>query len=398
MIFVPFYSLYWWYTRGEKVNQEFSQRNYASTGNGIVYLILAIFGLSIVSMAIMQSDFNSLMPEIHLEQRSTRKMNENLMDLTDLGLSEEELFCHIENNAADAEKITAPRYSYWRSVLRVFFRKKINSVILAILAILVVFSFVYPMFSGYDATANVIVENGKNLNPADAMDKYGHNIHWILGSGPAGESVFDKLWAGSRISLALAFVCALINMTIGVVIGAIWGFSKKFDIIMTEVYNIVGNVPYILLISVIVMILTASFWSMVFALTLTGWLGIAYFIRTQVIIIRDREYNLASRCLGTSTMRIALKNILPFMVSVIVTIAATEIPSYISYEAFLSYIGLQMSDMSLGKIIERASASMFTPGRELQFWAPVAVASVITVVLYVVGQNLGDASDPRTHM
>ena len=325
-------------------------------------------------------------------------MNENLIDLTDLGLSEEELFCHIENNAADAEKITAPRYSYWRSVLRVFFRKKINSVILAILAILVVFSFVYPMFSGYDATANVIVENGKNLNPADAMDKYGHNIHWILGSGPAGESVFDKLWAGSRISLALAFVCALINMTIGVVIGAIWGFSKKFDMIMTEVYNIVGNVPYILLISVIVMILTASFWSMVFALTLTGWLGIAYFIRTQVIIIRDREYNLASRCLGTSTMRIALKNILPFMVSVIVTIAATEIPSYISYEAFLSYIGLQMSDMSLGKIIERASASMFTPGRELQFWAPVAVASVITVVLYVVGQNLGDASDPRTHM
>ncbi len=325
-------------------------------------------------------------------------MNENLIDLSDLGLTEEELFTHVENSAADAEKITAPRYSYWRSVLRVFFRKKINTVILLILAFLVVFSFVYPIFSGYDATANVIVEGGKNLNPADAMDKYGHNIHWILGSGPAGESVFDKLWSGSRISLALAFVCAIINMTIGVVIGAVWGFSKKFDIIMTEVYNIVGNVPYILLISVIVMILTASFWSMVFALTLTGWLGIAYFIRTQVIIIRDREYNLASRCLGTSTMRIALKNILPFMVSVIVTLAATEIPSYISYEAFLSYIGLQMSDMSLGKIIERASASMFTPGRELQFWAPVAVASIITVVLYVVGQNLGDASDPRTHM
>ncbi len=325
-------------------------------------------------------------------------MNENIIDLQDLGFSEEELFSPVENSAADAEKITAPRYSYWRSVLRVFFKKKINSVILAVLAFLVIFSFVYPMFSGYDATANVIVENGKNLAPADAMEKYGQNIHWILGSGPAGESVFDKLWAGSRISLALAFVCAIINMTIGVVVGAVWGFSKKVDIIMTEVYNIVGNVPYILLISVIVMILTASFWSMVFALTLTGWLGIAYFIRTQVIIIRDREYNLASRCLGTSTFRIALKNILPFMVSVIVTLAATEIPSYISYEAFLSYIGLQMSDMSLGKIIERASASMFTPGRELQFWAPVAIASIITVVLYVVGQNLGDASDPRTHM
>ncbi len=324
-------------------------------------------------------------------------MNEKI-NLNDLGLSEEELFSHVENSAANAEKITAPRYSYWKSVLRVFFRKKINTVILLLLAFLILFSVIYPSFSGYDPTANVIVENGKNLDPSQAMEKYGYNIHWILGSGPAGESVFDKLWTGSRISLALAFVCAVINMTIGVVVGAIWGFSKKVDVIMTEVYNIVGNVPYILLISVIVMLLTASFWSMVFALTLTGWLGIAYFIRTQVIIIRDREYNMASRCLGTSTIRIALKNILPFMVSVIVTLAATEIPSYISYEAFLSYIGLQMSDMSLGKIIERASASMFTPGRELQFWAPVAVASVITVVLYVVGQNLGDASDPRTHM
>ena len=73
LIFVPFYSLYWWYTRGEKVKQEFSQHNYASTGNGIVYLILAIFGLSIVSMAIMQSDFNSLKSETHSEQRSTMK-------------------------------------------------------------------------------------------------------------------------------------------------------------------------------------------------------------------------------------------------------------------------------------------------------------------------------------
>ncbi len=325
-------------------------------------------------------------------------MNDHLIDLSSLSLSEEELFTRVENSAADAEKITAPRYSYWRSVLRVFFKKKINTVILAILAFLVIFSFVYPMFSGYDATENVIVEGGKNLSPSKAMEKYGYNIHWILGSGPAGESVFDKMWSGSRISLALAFVCALINMTIGVVIGAVWGFSKKVDMLMTEVYNIIGNVPYILLISVIVMILSANFWSMVFALTLTGWLGIAYFIRTQVIIIRDREYNLASRCLGTSTMRIAIRNILPFMVSVIVTLAATEIPSYISYEAFLSYIGLQMSDMSLGKIIERASVSMFTPGRELQFWAPVAIASIITVVLYVVGQNLGDASDPRTHM
>jgi len=185
---------------------------------------------------------------------------------------------------------------------------------------------------------------------------------------------------------------------VGVCIGAIWGFSKKFDMFMTEVYNVVANVPYILLISVVVLIMSPSFWSMVFALTVTGWIAIAYFIRTQVIIIRDREYNLASRCLGTPITRIATKNILPFMTSVIVTLAATEIPSYISYEVFLSYIGMGLSDMSLGKLIQSAQSAMVTPGWEFEFWSPVAVASIITVVLYVVGQNLGDASDPRTHM
>ena len=234
--------------------------------------------------------------------------------------------------------------------------------------------------------------------PDAAIEKFGFDLKWILGTGGAGQSTFDAIWYGSSISISLAFVCAAINMLLGVAIGAVWGFSRKFDIFMTEVYNVIANVPYILLISVIVLIMSASFWSMVFALTITGWISIAYFIRTQVIIIRDREYNLASRCLGTPLTRIATKNILPFMTSVIVTLAATEIPSYISYEVFLSYIGMGLSDMSLGKLIEGAKSAMVTPGWELEFWSPIAVASIIAVVLYVVGQNLGDASDPRTHM
>ena len=147
-----------------------------------------------------------------------------------------------------------------------------------------------------------------------------------------------------------------------------------------------------------VMLFSASFWTMVLALTVTGWLAIAYFIRTQVIIIRDREYNLASKCLGTSTIKIAMKNILPFMTSIIVTLLATEIPSYISYEVFLSYIGMGLSDMSLGRLIYTAESAMVTPGWQFEFWSPVVIASIITIVLYVVGQNLGDASDPRTHM
>ena len=329
-------------------------------------------------------------------------MNEQLIDLNEFQLSDEELFSVVDHDELASERITAPRYSYWHSVFRVFFKKKINIVILALLAFIVVFAYVYPMVIGYDAEVdpfeNLMDPTSKHLGPLDAMEKFGYNLHWVLGSGAKGESTFDAIWYGSSISLSLALICALINMTMGVVIGAIWGFSKKVDIFMTEVYNIIANVPYILLISVLVLILSPSFWTMVFALTVTGWLGIAYFIRTQVIIIRDREYNLASKCLGTPILRIATKNILPFMTSVIVTLLATEIPSYISYEVFLSYIGMGLKDMSLGKLIESAQNAMTTPGWEMEFWSPVAIASIIAVVLYVVGQNLGDASDPRTHM
>ena len=319
-------------------------------------------------------------------------------DLEKFGMPEKELFAPVDHSDLESEKITAPRYSYWHSVFRVFFKKKINIIVLAILGVLIAFTYIYPLFVEYDKFGNLMDATTKHLSPQAAIDRLGMSIHWILGTGAAGQSTFDAVWFGSRISISLAFICAAINLSVGVVVGSIWGFSKKVDVIMQEVYNILANIPYILLIAVMVMLFKAGFWTMVLALTITGWLGIAYFIRTQVVIIRDREYNLASKCLGTSTIKIAMKNILPFMTSVIVTLAATEIPSYISYEVFLSYIGMGMSDMSLGRLIYESESAMLTPGWQFEFWSPVVVASIITIVLYVVGQNLGDASDPRTHM
>ena len=320
-------------------------------------------------------------------------MHEDLSQFTD-----EELFAPISHSDAESEKIAAPRYSYWKSVFRVFFRKKINIIALGLLLFVILFAYIYPAVTEYDPFANLLDPNSKHLGPSQALNYFGHELRWILGTGASGEPTFDAVWNGARISISLAFICAAINMVIGVMLGAVWGFSKKVDMVMMEVYTIIGNVPMILIISVLSMLFSPTFWTMVFALTIVGWLGIAYFIRTQVLIIRDREYNLASRCLGTSIFKIATKNILPFMTSVIVTLLATELPSYISYEVFLSYIGMGMSEMSLGRLIYAAEAAMVTPGWEMEFWSPVAIAAIITVVLYLVGQNLGDASDPRTHM
>ena len=308
-------------------------------------------------------------------------------------------FHFIDINTIQAERITAPRYSYWASVFRVFFRKKINIVLIILFIILIVSSFVVPAFAPYRPYENITDAKTFNLSPGKAMDYFGgFSFKWIFGSGQMGNSIFYGIMASARTSLVLAVICAAINMTIGIVLGAVWGYSKKFDAVMLVIHNIIANVPYILVISVLVYIIGAGFWSFIFALTITGWLGIAYFFRTQVMIIRDREYSLASRCLGTPIPRMISKNILPFLTSVIVTLLATELPSYISMEVFLSYIGVGLSAEvpSLGRMIQEAQASFLIYPWE--FWPPVAIAAAITIILYVLGQNLADASDPRTHM
>lgn len=314
-------------------------------------------------------------------------------------VNEDELFKFIDTDTIKSEKITAPRYSYWKSVFRIFFKKKVNWVLLIGLAALILASLIVPLIAPYDSVENVNLTSSYNKSPAESWAMFGgFSFKYLFGTGIFGNSIFYGIWASAKTSILLAVICAAINMFIGIVIGAIWGYSKKFDQVMTVIYNIVANVPYILVVSVLVYVIGSGFWPFVLALTLTGWMGIAYFFRTQVVIIRDREYNLASRCLGTPILRVVTKNVLPFLTSVIVTILAAELPGYISMEVFLSYIGigLSASTPSLGRMIQEAQTAFITFPWE--FWPPVTVAAIVTIILYVVGQNLADASDPRTHM
>ena len=314
--------------------------------------------------------------------------------------NEDKLFRFVEEEDMKAsEKIIAPRYSYWRSVFRVFFKKKINIAMIIFLVMIVLVSFIMPIFWPYDPFENVTNASSFNLKPSAAMEMFGgFSFKYLLGTGAMGNSILYGIVSSARTSLLLAVICASINMVVGIIVGAVWGYSKQVDAVMLVIYNIVANIPMILLIAVLVYVIGSGFWSFIFALTITGWLGIAYFFRTQVMIIRDREYSLASRCLGTPIPRVISKNILPFLTSVIVTILATELPSYISMEVFLSFIGIGLSASvpSLGRMIQQAQTAFLTYPWE--FWPPVAIASIITIILYVLGQNLADASDPRTHM
>ncbi|WP_289286210.1 oligopeptide ABC transporter permease OppC [Faecalibaculum rodentium] len=300
-------------------------------------------------------------------------------------------FQFVKLDEQASEHISAPVYSYWKSVWRTFFKNKLAIFMLAVAVLVIIFSFIQPMFSGYDINAklNILDTSRRYLSPS---------AEFWFGTDNVGDSLFDAVWAAAGSSLEISLIVTTINTVIGITVGAIWGYSKKLDAILIEIYNIIANVPFILIVMIMSYILGQGKWQLIFAMTVTGWMGTAYFIRTQVMIIRDREYNLASRCLGTPLIRMVTKNILPYLISVIVTLVSREIPSNISYEVFLSYMDLGLDERvpSLGRLISNYTS--FMSAYPHMFWIPVAVLATVTVSLYLVGQFLADASDPKTHM
>ena len=301
------------------------------------------------------------------------------------------LFEFADFDEFESERIAAPRYSYWKSVWRTFFKNKFTVATAIFMVAIVSFALIQPMFSGYSPMIAPNINNPemKFLSPCK---------EYLFGTDNIGNSVFDAVWSGARNSIIISFICTAINMVIGVIVGAIWGFSKKMDKWMIEVYNVISNIPFLLLAMILTYVLGSGFKPLIFTMTVTDWIFVAYFIRTQVMIIRDREYNIASKCLGTSTWTMITKNILPYLISVIMTYISRQIPNIISYEVFLSYMGLGLSSeyASLGKII--STYTSFMKGYPHLFWIPVGVLAVISISLYIVGQALADASDPRTHM
>ena len=299
-------------------------------------------------------------------------------------------FQFVKRDDFASETIDAPAYSYWRSVMRQFLKKKSTTIMLGILVVIVLMSFIYPMFSNFD------FNDVSKVNDFSMRYIKPNAEHWF-GTDSNGKSLFDGVWFGARNSILISIIATLINLIIGIIIGAIWGISKAVDRIMMEVYNVISNIPSLLIVIVLTYSIGAGFWNLIFAMTITGWVGIAYTIRIQIMRYRDLEYNLASRTLGTPTYKIVTKNIMPQLVSVIVTTTSQMLPSFISYEAFLSFfgLGLPVTVPSLGRLISDYSQNVTT--NAYLFWIPLTTLILVSLSFFVVGQNLADASDPRTH-
>ena len=303
---------------------------------------------------------------------------------------DKEKFQFVKRDDFASEAIDAPAYSYWGSVFRQFMKKKSTVVMLGILVAIILMSFIYPMFSKFD------FNDVSKVNDFSARYIAPNGKYWF-GTDSNGKSLFDGVWFGARNSILISVIATVINLVIGVFVGGIWGISKSVDRVMMEVYNVISNIPSLLIVIVLTYSIGAGFWNLIFAMSVTTWIGIAYSIRIQIMRYRDLEYNLASRTLGTPTYKIVIKNIMPQLVSVIVTTTSQMLPAFISYEAFLSFfgLGLPITVPSLGRLISDYSQNVTT--NAYLFWIPLTTLVLVSLSLFVVGQNLADASDPRTH-
>ena len=311
-------------------------------------------------------------------------------------LSEEELFSFAEYSSEEAERTGYSNYSYWKATLQVFLKNKVAVFLLIVMAVIVLFTFIQPYLPGQ------IDPNLVNTNPKTFMQycnvKPGHET-FILGTNSIGQDLWARIWAGTRTSLFIGLTVAVVEAVLGITMGVLWGYVRKLDFLFTEIYNILDNIPQTLILILISYMVTPSIQSMILAMCLTSWIQMARFIRNQIIIIRDRDYNLASRCLGTSTFKIIMKNLLPYLVSIIMLRMALSIPAAIGNEVFITYIGLGLPSniVSLGRLINDGRELMMSADLSYQLIFPTIVLSIVTISFYIIGNAFSDAADPKNH-
>jgi oligopeptide transport system permease protein len=308
----------------------------------------------------------------------------------------ESLFTFANYDASAAERTGYSNYSYWRSTWQVFLRNKLAAFLLILILVLVLFTVIQPLLPNQKDPIQIYTSEETGMQLRNHIpDK-----EFWFGTNSIGQDLWARIWSGTRTSLFIGVMVGLWEATFGIIFGALWGYVPKLDRLITEIYNVFDNIPRTIILVLLAYILRPSLSTLIIAMCATGWLGTALFVRNQIIIIRDREYNLASRCLGTPTSRIITKNLLPYLVSVIMLKMALAIPAAIGSEVFLTYIGLglPLDIPSLGNLINEGRVIMMVPSLRYQLIFPAVVLSIITISFYVMGNAFADAADPRNHV
>ena len=311
-------------------------------------------------------------------------------------MSDEELFSFLQYDSRKAEEVKSSGYSYWRSTFQMFMKSKLTRFTLYFLIALLAFTFIQPFLPGQKNPTEVFLnpETGRQLRSLQP------NAQYWFGTNTIGQDLWARVWSGTRTTMFIALVSVGFSTIVGIVIGMIWGYVRGVDLVMTEVYNVIDNIPTTVFRMLIAYVLKPGIGTLIIAMCLTSWVYEAKWIRNLIIIIRDREYNMASRCLGTPMRRIIIKNLLPQIISVVMMDMALSIPGVVDSEVFLTYIGLGLpvDTPSLGNLINEGRKVMMNLSQTYQLVFPAIIVAVITIAFYYLGNRFADSSDPRNHV
>ena len=321
-----------------------------------------------------------------------------------------------ESSMQDKEKISAPSLSFMADSWRRLKKNKVAMVSLVILIIITMSSLLAPVIAPHDPNAQTVQYanmppkipgidinglNGTVKQNGVVIDKYEasnvpEDVYYYLGTDSLGRDLLSRILYGTRVSLFIAFMAALFNLTLGVVYGLTSGWlGGKVDNIMQRILEILSGVPNLVVVILMLLVLKPGISSIIIAMALTEWLSMARVVRAQTLKLKNQEYILAARTLGQSPMKIAFGHILPNLAGVIIIQVMFSIPSAIFFEAFLSFIGIGIPapNASLGTLINDGYKTFrFLPHL---MWYPAGIMSVIMICFNLLADGLRDAFDPK---
>ncbi len=217
---------------------------------------------------------------------------------------------------------------------------------------------------------------------------------FIFGTDASGFDIFKRAFAGLRTSLILGTCTAAFCFAFGLVWGSVSGyFGGNIDLYMERFCDILGGVPWIVVMTLAILHLGNNFLTFFLALCLTGWMGTAHRTRTQFYRFKGREYVLASRTLGSSDLRLIFRHILPNSIGTIITGAVLMIPGVIFSEATLAYLNLGLQGVQSFGVMMANNQQYLSVYPNLVIF-PAVIIALMMICFNLFGNGLRDAFNP----
>lgn len=297
----------------------------------------------------------------------------------------DDLFEKLHENEKNNEFIAVSSKTYLQDAWHSFRKNRLAMVSLVFLAVMVLLAIFVPIFSPY-------TYDGQDLNARNALPSL---AHW-LGTDKFGRDIFVRIMCGARISLSVGFAAAFINLVIGVVYGGICGyFGGKLDMILMRIADIIYAIPSMLYVIMVMLVFGSNIFSVLLAISVSGWIGMARQVRTQVMSLKEREFAQAALVMGASHDRILYKHLIINCIGPIIVNTTLMVPNAIFTEAFLAFVGIGISipQASWGTMANEARALL--QNYPIQMLWPVLAISLTMLSLNFIGDGLNEALDPK---